>query len=323
MSPSILIVGSPRDQDGVHTRVAGRALLRGLEQRGVQWQIHLPGTGPMPDLAPYDGVFCFSHRVYRTNGYVRGALEIEALARSLGKAVINSVEHSQARHSDFLAIWRKHGVSCADFQHFESFEDIQLEYPLLVRRDGAHQGQDLFFVGTADEAKKIIQDRQADDSQPNLDLAIELIDVRDEHGRYNKYRSMVVGDRLIPVHALFSDHWLVNYHGRFKADETATQQGEVFARDGEQNVAEVLAAARLTGSDLLALDYAKRTDGSYVFWEANRHFLLLEDYGETQSEEYAKATGHADNGRSQMLEDLALALGDLVIERTSPRSGRQ
>ncbi len=321
MSVSILIVGSTGEEDGVSTRLAGRALLWGLEQRGIGWDVYQPRTGPVPDLSVYDAILCWSHRIYRTDDYFFGAQEIEAQAHALGKPVINSVQRSRSRHSDFLTTWHEHGIPCARCQHFDDFEDIRMDAPMLLRRDGLHQGKDLFFAPTLREARQTIQTRQADSTKENLDLAVEFIDVRDEQGRYNKYRSLVIGERLIPYHVLVSDHWLVNYHGSFHADETAMRCGEAFVREGELNVAEVLAAARWTGADILALDYAKRPDGRYVFWEANRHFLMLEDYGENQSDEYAKATGHTGDGRDKMLEAFGLALGELVHDRaTAERS---
>ena len=322
MSVSVLIVASDRAEDGIETRLAGEALLWNLEQRGIRWDVHMPRTAPIPDLRAYDAILCWSYRIYRTRDYFQGAQEIEARAHALGKPVINSVKRSQSRHSDFLETWRAHGIPCAKCQRFEDFEDIELDYPMLLRRDGVHQAEDLFRVSTPEEAEKVIRDRKADETRENLDLAIEFVDVRDEHGRYNKYRSIVIGERLIPLHALVSDHWLVNYHhAQFCSDKNAANYGEAFLRDGEQNAAEVLAAARLTGSDILALDYAKRSDGRYVFWEANRHFLMLEDHEETQTTDtYVKATGHT-GGRTKVFETLGSALGDLVLDQATNAGG--
>lgn len=322
MSISVLIVASDRKKDGVETRLAGRALLWNLEQRGIEWDVHMPRTAPIPDLRAYDAVLCWSYRIYRTRDYFLGAQEIEAKAQALGKPVINSVKRSQSRHSDFLETWRAHGIPCAKSQRFEDFEEIGLDYPMLLRRDGVHQAEDLFFVPTPEDAERVIRERKDDDTRENLDLAIEFVDVRDEHGRYNKYRSLVIGDQLIPIHALVSDHWLVNYHhAQFCDDESAARIGETFLRDGERNAAEMLAAARLTGSDILALDYAKRSDGRYVFWEANRHFLMLEDHEETQATDtYVKATGHT-GGRTKVFKALGSALGDLILDRAKKANG--
>ena len=315
MSTKVLIIGSDREEDGVRQRTAGRALLWGFEQHGIDWDIHQPRTAPFPDLRSYDAILCWSYMVYRlSNDYIPGAQEIEAHARSLDIPVINSVERCAAGHSFFLETWRAHGIYCARSQRFKSFNDIRLDYPLLLRRDGVHQGKDFFLAQTPEEARELIQARQKDGAQENLNLAIEFVDVRDEHGYYNKYRSFVVGDEVIPAHVFVSKHWLVNY-GEFVDNDLAVRSGQDFMQHGERNKAEVLAAARLTGSDVLALDYAKRADGRYVFWEANRHFLTLEDYGETPNESFLNATGVDADRRQKMFEALGLALSDLVIER--------
>ena len=318
MPVSLLIIGSRRKTDGVRKRLAGRALLWGLEQREIRWQIYQPGTDPVPDLGEYDALLAWSFMVYRlSRAYLPVARELEAQALARGIPVINSVQRCDAPHSFFLETWREHGIPCARCQGFERVEDLELDYPLLLRRDGVHRGEDLYFVRTPEDARRLVRDREKDGKEP-LNLAVEFVDARDRNGLYSRYRSWVVGDVIIPISVLVSDHWMVNY-SHFDDDEVAARYGRDFLDRGEPNAAEVRAAARLTGSDVVALDYARCPEGRYVFWEANRHFLTLEDYGETPSGGFTRATGVDAAGRRKAFEDLGWALADLVVERATTK----
>ena len=314
MPTRVLIIGGGGEEDGVAKRATGRALLWGLEQRGVRAVVHDPRKASPPDLPAYDVVLCWSYIVFRSPDYVRGALELEERAQGLGVPVVNGVRHCTARHSFFLETWREGGVACASCQSFHDFEELRLEYPLILRRDGVHQGRDVYLVRSPEQAREKICEHKENPDKAALDLAVEYVDARDENGYYNKYRSFVLGERIVPAHVFLSEHWLVNY-GHLLSNEVAGRYSRDFLHGGEPNPDVVLAAARLTGSDIVALDYARRADGSYVFWEANRHFLLFEDYDKDLGSGFGTAMSVDAQARRKMVEGLGLALADLVIER--------
>jgi hypothetical protein len=320
MTARVLVVASYESPEEMDDRVAGRQMLRGLDRRGLSWRLHQPWL-PDPDLDGFDAVLFWSYR-WQRNNYLYYARKLEQRARARGLPVINSVERADAPHSWFLKTWREHGVSCARCQRFAYYQDFDLSYPLLIRRDGVHMGQDLHRVPTPEAARALIDGRLRDLAElprrerpkGKFDLAIEFVDTGDERGIYRKWRSYVIGSRVIPRLLSLSHGWLVNF-GHLIESAEAMEEDRVFVKGGEPRADMLREAARWTGADIVALDYAKRRDGTYIFWEANRHFLMLGDKGYEQPEKMQAATGRSPEEREAEDELVGLAVADLVLER--------
>ena len=319
MSVQLLIVTRYDDPESLCHRVAGRQLLRGLESRSIRWQLHQPWL-PDPDLRAFDAALFWTYRFHRKN-YIFWANQLAARLRKLGIPVINSPEKTDAPHSFFLETWREHGVPCPRCQSFRSFEHSEIGYPLILRCDGIHMGQDVHLIDTADQARALIEERRAAvlSERPRnnfreYNLAIEFVDTSDSQGIFRKWRSVVIGDTIIPRHLLLSRHWLVNF-GNLVSGPEAEAEDRRFMAEGEAQPDLVRQAARLTGADIVALDYGKFPDGRYVFWEANRHFLLLGDTGYEEPEKFQAATGRNTEEREAQDETIGLAMADLVLSR--------
>ena len=314
MAHKILILCSEKKEDGVQSRHAGRLLLWGLRECGIGWDVYYPDGNNVPDLSAYSAILCWSYIHYRTPSYLEGARHLEKQAEKQGIPVINKVLHAARPHSFFLDEWQQHGIRCARCQRFSEFVEIDLEYPLIIRRDGVHKGQDVFLVQTPEEARKLIEERREDDQQSNFNLAVEFLDTCWRDGYYRKRRSYIIGQQILPRHSLLSKHWLVNL-ANLTANAQSVQEDQAFLRDGEENAAEVLKAARLTGSDIVALDYTQDADGRYVFWEANRHFLMIGDSAGAAVDRFAAATGRNPKDRRKIDEQLGMTMGKMVLQR--------
>ncbi len=325
-APKLLLLASyATAEDLAADRVAGRLMLAGLDRRGIDWQLHQPWL-PCPDLADFDAVLCWTYR-WQVDSFPFWAGRIERQAAALGIPVVNGVERCAEPHSYFLRAWRERGVPCAAARRFAraaELDGLGLAYPLLVRRDGVHRGQDVHLVATPEEARALVAGRERDREtlrgaerpRGRFDLAIEFVDTADERGVYRKWRSYVVGQRVIPRLLELSRHWLVNF-GNLIEDAAAAAEDRAFVRDGDPRPDLLREAARWTGADIVALDYARRRDGGYVFWEANRHFLMLGDPGYERPERMHAATGRSPEERRAEDERLGLAIADLVIERAA------
>lgn len=253
-----------------------RSLLWGFDQANIDWYLYNPWR-PMPALAGFDGMYISVYRFYNKNFVYHGS-QREREARERGLPVLNTVEHAHSLHSYSLSRWRERGVPCARFQHFGRFEDISLSpYPLVLRRDGMHRGSGMFLVRTATEARRVIE-RQIAESRRTypsargvlpLNLAIEFIETERAGGYFHKFRSYVVGDEVIPAHFMRSRSAFVNYKDAALWDQTCSLD-QTFRLEGEPHPERVVAAARAVDLDIVALDYSRRPDGSYVFWEGNR-----------------------------------------------------
>ena len=312
MSYKILIIGSDKKAHGIQNRKAGRLFLEAMQRNGIHWEIHFPEGQPLPPLQDYDAVVFWSHIVHHLPTYIQAAEEIEEQAKALGVPVVNSVRNAHAPHSYFLQTWRAHGVKCAKCQHFQHFEEIDLAYPIIIRRDGVHQGKDMFWVDNPHKAKQLIEERQQDQTQENFDLAIEFMDTQDANGHYRKYRSFMIGNQIIPRHLHISHHWLVNLENSVISEE-AKREAQAFFHYGDDTPSKLLAAGRASGHEIIALDYSIDRDGNHVFWEVNRHFFLDGDVSTRSSEHFLKITGLNKEEVVENDEKIIQALYELVL----------
>ncbi len=298
---AVIVVSADADAARFAEFGASRQLLWALEQCGLSWRLHQPWDAASIALDPQTvrGVIFWSHR-HRSNDFVYHAMGIERACNARGIPVINSIVKGwDVRHSTILHSFKQAGLRCPQFQKFVSVDDITLPYPLILRVDGIHRGQQMRLVHDAGEARALERcSRTAflmGDGVPPPNLAIEYVDVADQQGQFHKYRAYVAGDRVLVRHRTTGTHWLVN----FASSESV---GGSF---GEPDVELLARAGRATGSDVTALDYSITRDGEYVFWEANRLFKMSGDAGYGQpdilSESRLKRRATADRKLGRFL----------------------
>lgn len=303
--------------------LASRLLLAGLDEQGLEWELHQPWL-PRPDLASFDVVLSWSYRQH-FNNYVFWAKRFERRARELGLPVINTVEGCDTHHSYNLRRWAEAGVPCARFQRFRRFEDIELSYPLIIRVDGRHRGRDMYLTYSPAEARALVEWRiEAFKSRPigvprprMLDLAIEFVESKGVDELYRKYRVYVVGDRILPRQLSLTTGWKVNLWS-CEVSEQSSVEDRRFREQGPPDPELVRRAARALCSDVIALDFSVLRDGSTIFWEGNRHFNMTGD-DDYQSSKLHDATGRSEEERAQDDRLLGRMMGELVAERIAAR----
>lgn len=299
----VIVVSSDVDSTRFAEFGASRQLLWALEQSGLSWRLLQPwdAAGLALDPQTVHGVIFWSHR-HRSNDFVYHAMGIERSCHALGIPVINSIINGwDVRHSTILQRFDQAGLRCPKFEKFVSVDDITLPYPLILRVDGIHRGQQMRLVHDAEEARAVERSARAaflmggSGVVPPPNLALEYIDVSDHRGQFHKFRAYVVGDQVLMRHRTSGTHWLVN----FASSES------VSGAFGDPNVELLAHAGRVTGSDVTALDYSITRDGEYVFWEANRLFKMSGDAGygqqETLSESRLRRRAAADRQLGQSL----------------------
>jgi hypothetical protein len=315
----ILIVTPKTTMHGFLRRVSSQMLLWGLEQAGVDWEMHNPWREP-PPLSRFHAALCWS-RGHRRKNFIYYARIFEKLCATEGLPVINSIRGCSDNHSTSLSRWKQHGIPCAEFTRFRYVHQIHLDYPLILRVDNVHQGKQTFLVTSREEAERAAaeQERASFEERPPkeaalpLNLAIRYVDTRYPDGLYRKRRCYVVGDWLVPRQAAATRHWLVNL-GNCEVREEAIEEDRAFRRNGELNADLVRNAGLLTGSEISAVDYTVRPDGRYIFWETNRHFSMTGD-PDYQSAKLDAATGRTAKERREDDEALGNALASLVCSR--------
>ena len=314
MNPRILIVNPYNQLKNFKRHVASQMLLWALDRAGIGWKRHQPAK-PAPDLNGFDAALIWGYG-FRYRNFMANALTFEQLCRARGLPVINSAETTETSHAFCLSHWQAAGIPCARHQAFERFEDIELTYPLILRRNAVHRGIDVFLARNPGEARAIIEDRLAEASQPNsktkpLNLAIEFIDRKHGDGKYRKFRSFVVGDRVLPRHLLISEHWLVNFWSS-RSDVQTISENRQFHAYGDRDPALLVRAARALKADVVALDYDVTPDGDYLFFEGNRHFSMVGDDGYVTPKFY-EATGRSAAEHRRDDEALGEALGAMIL----------
>jgi glutathione synthase/RimK-type ligase-like ATP-grasp enzyme len=208
-------------------------------------------------------------------------------------ALSNTIKTVQASR------WQAAGVPCAACVPYASRAEfdaaiVRVPFPAIVRPDLLHAQQFTFRCATRDDAAALTAQQL---QYPGL--VVQFIDTRAGWDKvapgsvweryYHRCRAYVFGDRVYSQAIYFSEDPIV-------ASETATFQRykgwgmllspllrlrplvhrtvveDIRYADGPPEQPELLVrAVRALGLDFAAVDYARRADGSLVFWEANPH----------------------------------------------------
>lgn len=149
------------------------------------------------------------------------------------------------------------------------------EFPLLIRTPGFHTGRHFLRV------EAIAQLPAALAELPGEDLTVlHYLDARGLDGKVRKYRVMMIGGGLYPLHVAISSHWKIHYFTADMADNP-----EHRAEDAEflENMAGVLgprAMAALAGIqsrlglDYAGIDFGLSASGEILLFEANATMVV-------------------------------------------------
>ncbi len=148
-------------------------------------------------------------------------------------------------------------------------------FPLLVRTPGFHTGRHFVRVDSAEALAGAV------DSLPGNELTvIEFLDARGADGKVRKYRVMMIGGQLYPLHIAISSHWKIHYFTAEMADRP-----EHRAEDAEflENMTEVLRSRALEalaqvqatlGLDYGGIDFGLSPGGDVLLFEANATMVV-------------------------------------------------
>jgi glutathione synthase/RimK-type ligase-like ATP-grasp enzyme/Flp pilus assembly protein TadD len=180
-------------------------------------------------------------------------------------------------------------------------------FPLLLRSPGFHTGEHFALVQDPSDLAAVAK------TLPGRELfAIAYAETRGDDGRRRKYRVMIVGGELYPLHLAISAQWKVHYFTAETANDAAYREEERAFLDDMPGVlgASAMRALREIAS-VLALDYggidfAFDRDGRVVVFEANATMRITAVDGDPASA-YRKAASDRAAG----------ALRAMLIERES------
>jgi Tetratricopeptide repeat len=197
----------------------------------------------------------------------------QALLEAHGARAINPPERVRATGRAEI-VERLQGIDGLVVPRIEGVErDVPTRidrFPVLVRALGFHTGEFFELVRERGELEAVVSRLPGERL-----LAIELLDARGSDGVYRKYRVLVIGGKLYPVHLAHSSKWKVHY---FSADLARTPQAiaqeEAFLLDmpgaiGARAMAAVQTAAERIRLDYFGIDFGLDRDGNALLFEAN------------------------------------------------------
>ena len=312
---------------------ANLGLIWGLEARGIEWETlsaatHRPVLDPDTRAvfswwdAPWRRKYRmrFWHSLYGrpTPGRVsRLSFERRILEQceELGIPLVNPFSaRRQLRHSYGLRRWKEEGIPCADFEIIEGRDDITLEPPLIVRTDGgSHSTKDSFLAHSQEDLDRIFAVRAESDRSP-LTLAIQFLPNVYSDGLYRKRRSFIIGDQIVTRQQLLSENWKVKLCYTL-GTEQAVEEDRRFHAEGEEEEELVIRAGRALGADVMALDYTRTEEGSYLFWEANPKFGMAGLGDGKASRLFRAGTGKTKEDCREEHVRFGIAIADLILQR--------
>jgi glutathione synthase/RimK-type ligase-like ATP-grasp enzyme len=151
----------------------------------------------------------------------------------------------------------------------------RFSFPLLLRSPGYHTGRNFVLVEReADLAAAVA-------GLPGKDvLAIEYLDARGSDGNARKYRVMMIGGRIYPLHLAISSQWKVHYFTSDMADRAAHRDEEArFLSDmpaalGGKAMAALQRIQEVLGLDYAGIDFGLGQGGDLLLFEANATMVI-------------------------------------------------
>jgi Flp pilus assembly protein TadD/glutathione synthase/RimK-type ligase-like ATP-grasp enzyme len=153
--------------------------------------------------------------------------------------------------------------------------DNQFTLPLLLRSPGYHTGRNFILV------EKEAELSAAAAGLPGTELlAIEYLDARGKDGSARKYRVMMIGGQIYPLHLAISRNWKVHYFTSDMADQPNHRAEEAaFLSDmpavlGDKAMVALNGMRDALGLDYAGVDFGLSADGDLLLFEANATMVI-------------------------------------------------
>jgi glutathione synthase/RimK-type ligase-like ATP-grasp enzyme len=148
-------------------------------------------------------------------------------------------------------------------------------FPLLLRSPGYHTGRNFVLVEKAADLPVAVAELPGDEI-----LVIEYLDARGNDGSARKYRVMMIGGKLFPLHLAISRNWKVHYFTSDMADKPDHRKEEIaFLQNmpavlGDKAIAALHAICKALALDYAGIDFAVNARGELLLFEANATMVI-------------------------------------------------
>ena len=147
--------------------------------------------------------------------------------------------------------------------------------PFLLRAPGFHNGQNFFRVEDAGDLEAALA------ALPGRAMTImQFLDARNSDGKIRKYRIMLVGGRIYPLHAAISSHWKIHHVTAEMADNPEhREEEEAFLRNmpavlGKRAMQALKGIRDALGLDYAGVDFSLNDRGQILLFEANAPMVV-------------------------------------------------
>lgn len=181
-----------------------------------------------------------------------------------------------------------------------------LEFPLLLRAPGFHNGRHFVFVDSPAQISAALADLPGEGL-----TAIQYLDTRGADRQHRKYRVMMIGGWLYPLHLAISPTWKIHYVTADMAENARHRSEEAEFLENMPGVLGSRAMAALAEiQNVLALDYAGidfglNADGDVLLFEANATMTVLPPERDCQWDYRRAAVQRVEDAVRKMLVDKA------------------
>jgi glutamate/tyrosine decarboxylase-like PLP-dependent enzyme len=159
-------------------------------------------------------------------------------------------------------------------------------FPLLLRTPGFHMGQHFVRVETPEMLSEAVAQLPGLGRPETEVLAIEYLDARGADGCARKYRVMMVGGKLYPLHLAISHDWKIHYFSADMADRADHRAEESkFLADmpgflGSKAMAALEHVQSVLGLDYGGIDFGLNQRGEVLLFEANATMVVEQPDGD-------------------------------------------
>jgi glutathione synthase/RimK-type ligase-like ATP-grasp enzyme len=148
-------------------------------------------------------------------------------------------------------------------------------FPLLLRTPGFHTGR--YFVRVEEAAGLAAALAELPGHELNV---MEYLDARGRDGKSRKYRAMMIGGRLYPLHAAISSDWKIHYFTAEMAENAAHRaEDAAFLEDmagvlGTRAMEGLGRIQNTLGLDYAGVDFGLNAAGEVLVFEANATMVV-------------------------------------------------
>jgi len=179
-------------------------------------------------------------------------------------------------------------------------------FPLLLRSPGFHTGRHFVRVDNAADLARAAQSLPGD-----AVMAIQYLDARGADGWSRKYRVMMIGGELYPLHLALSADWKVHYATSAMSEVTAFHAEEARFLEhmpealGERCVRALKAIQAALGLDYAGVDFAVSPDGELLLFETNAVMKIVPPDASPQWDYRRPTVARATDAAKRMLVERA------------------